>query len=126
MPDPHDSRSLRSEMVTSVEGPEPHKLQLRSSQFLIEICMLTGYIRTSFFAEKILHRMHTKLKLKVTEKVKWSNSELHENRRHPHDPHDPHGLMLLFLMPQQRSMVPISSGALFALERLILWLLWVV
>ena len=37
----------------------------------------------------------------------------------------PHGLMLFFLMSQQRSMVPISSGALFALERLILWLLWV-
>ena len=33
--------------------------------------------------------------------------------------------MLFFLMPEQRSMVPISSGALFTLKRLVLWLLWV-
>ena len=33
--------------------------------------------------------------------------------------------MLFFLMPEQRSMIPVASGALFALERLILWLLWV-
>ena len=49
----------------------------------------------------------------------------HKNRGDPHDPHDPHHLMLFFLMPQQRSMVPVSSGTLFALERLILWLLWI-
>ena len=29
-------------------------------------------------------------------------------------------------MSEQRSVVPVASGALFALERLILWLLWVV
>ena len=28
-------------------------------------------------------------------------------------------------MPKQRSVVPISSGALFTWERLVLWLLWV-
>ena len=44
-------RSLRSEMVMLVEGPEPHKLELRSSHLLIEIRMPTDYIRTSFFAK---------------------------------------------------------------------------
>ena len=113
---------LRSEMVTSVEEPEPHKLQLRSSHLLIEIRTLTDTIRTSF----INRRSCYKVTLKVTGKVKMTrNSDPHQNRGDPHDPHDLHHLMLFFLMPQQRSMVPVASGALFALERLILWLLWI-
>ena len=106
----------------SVEELEPHKLQLRSSHLLIEIRTLTDTIRTSF----INRRSCYKVTLKVTGKVKTTrNSDPHKNRGDPHDPHDPHHLMLFFLMPQQRSMVPVSSGTLFALERLILWLLWI-
>ena len=67
-----------------------------------------------------------KVQLKVTGKVKKTrNSDPHENRRDLHDLHKPHGLVLFFLMPKQRSVVPISSGALFTWERLVLWLLWV-
>ena len=66
----------RSEMVMSVEEPEPHKLQLRSSHLLIVIRTLTDTIRISF----INRRSCYKVTLKVTGKVKMTrNSDPHQN-----------------------------------------------
>ena len=47
-------------MVTLVEGPEPHTLQLRSSHLLIKSHTNTDYICTSFSPRMFLHRIHTK------------------------------------------------------------------
>ena len=61
--DPHTRsarlRSLQSEMVTSVEGPEPHKQPLRTSHPAIESRTITNTIRTSVLDQRICYKKIT-------------------------------------------------------------------